>query len=86
MLRPCNIAPFALITALLVAPRLVASSFTFTTIDFPGSPSSDAFKINDSGQIVGFTGDGHGYLLSGGIFTTIAPPPTTHSGSIIADR
>jgi probable HAF family extracellular repeat protein len=45
--------------------------YSFTTIDYP------AKGINDSGQIVGYFGDAaglHGFLYSGGSFTTIDVP------------
>ena len=70
---------------------MLASTFTgrgrgepaltsFTTIDVPGSTATQAFGINESGQIVGtyVAGPiGHSFLLSEGIFTTIEVPGAT---------
>jgi probable HAF family extracellular repeat protein len=47
---------------------------SFTTIDVPGSDQTDITDINDAGQIVGvyFAGGApHGFLYSGGSFSTI---------------
>src|SRR5205807_6998577 len=50
----------------------------FTTIDVPSTfgTRTRAFAINDAGQIAGtFTsGNSHGFLLSGGVFTRIDDP------------
>ena len=34
--------------------HLVAGSYTFTTVDFPGLTTTEVTGINDSGQLVGF--------------------------------
>ena len=61
--------------AMLVA----APAPAFTTIDFPGGFVTLAGDINTTGQIVGRYTDGggivHGFLLSGGTFTSITVPP-----------
>ena len=66
--------------ALALAPSQAA---TLTTIDFPGSDLTEATGINSSGQIVGFYGIGfgptQGFLLSGGVFTTISFPKSNVS-------
>jgi probable HAF family extracellular repeat protein len=57
-------------------------TFTYKTIDPPGSITTDALSINDRGQIVGFYYDGktyHGFLDSGGRYTTIDPPGSTYT-------
>jgi len=50
----------------------------FTTIDVPGSTGTEAYAINNIGQIVGNYTDSqglqHGFLYSGGTFTTINVP------------
>jgi uncharacterized membrane protein len=49
----------------------------YTTLDVPGSLSTQANGINDSGQIVGLYGAGtrgHGFLLANGSFTTLDVP------------
>src|SRR5262245_16614819 len=51
--------------------------YSFTPIDVPGATSTVAQGINDSGQIVGQFFDAlgsHGFLDSGGSFTTIDVP------------
>ena len=49
-----------------------------TTVEVPGSGSTDANGINDAGQIVGTFMDGsagrHGFLYDAGTFTTIDVP------------
>jgi hypothetical protein len=60
------------------------TSYSFTTIDEPNNTPLAAFTsasgINDAGQIVGSYLDSslvpHGFLLSGGTYTTIDPPGT----------
>jgi probable HAF family extracellular repeat protein len=60
-----------------------AEGSTFTSIDFPGATSgSAAFGINDGGQIVGTYHDAtgiHGYLDSGGSFTSINVPGASNT-------
>jgi uncharacterized membrane protein len=60
-----------------------AQAATLTTVDFPGSDFTAATGINSSGQIVGFYGMGfsptQGFLLSGGVFTTISFPKSNVS-------
>jgi uncharacterized membrane protein len=55
-----------------------AASYTFTTIDVPGSISTVTTGINDSGRIVGrfrdAAGIGHGILIDGTTITTIDVP------------
>jgi probable HAF family extracellular repeat protein len=52
------------------------SGGVYTTLDVPGSRATQAFGINDSGQIVGDYDSGrtHGFLLSGGTYTTLDDP------------
>lgn len=54
-----------------------ASSYTYMTIDFPGSMGTFAFGINDAGQIVGEYVDAtgaHGFLYASGGFSTVDFP------------
>jgi probable HAF family extracellular repeat protein len=56
-----------------------ADAYTFTAIDVPGAsfPGTDAFGINNAGQIVGYFNDirgSHGFLDTGGRFATIDVP------------
>jgi uncharacterized membrane protein len=58
------------------------SGGAFSTIDFPGAPTTFASGINDAGQIVGsyIAGVEHGYLRKpGGAFSTIDFPGATFS-------
>jgi uncharacterized membrane protein len=69
------------------------SGGSFTTIEVPGAQSTFPFGINGTGQIVGWFGDTglgqqctdrnkkptHGFLESGGIFTTIDVPGATQT-------
>ena len=51
---------------------------TYRAVNFPGTKQQAASGINDSGQIVGYYADSsnviHGYMQSGGTFTTIDVP------------
>ena len=55
-----------------------ASQFRYRTIDFPGAKATEAFGINERGDIVGdytdATGNVHGFLLRNGTFTSIDYP------------
>ena len=74
-----------------------AAAYTFTTIDVPGAlGSSGAAGINNAGQIVGGFADHagpHGYLDTGGSFTTIDVPGASstealgisNAGQIVGD-
>jgi hypothetical protein len=66
-----------------LASVAIAQSFTFTTIDYPSNPGGTVLTgINDSGQIVGYTGSGS-FLFSGGAFTAFSDPSgVTRSGGI----
>src|SRR5262245_32173633 len=60
--------------------------YTFTTLDHPsGTVATGANGINDAGQIVGVYIDasrqGHGFLLSGGTFTTLDDPSAGPGGT-----
>jgi probable HAF family extracellular repeat protein len=61
----------------IVGNNFLLSDGTYTHIFKPGSAYTEAYGINDSGQIVGYYSDGtreHGFLLDNGIYTTIDPP------------
>jgi hypothetical protein len=51
--------------------------YSFTTIDVPGASGTNAYEINDSGQIVGSYSARDGFLDSNGMFTTIDVPGAT---------
>ena len=69
----------AMLSAVLGGAQAVGAA-SFTTIDVPGAVYTQAFGINKSGDIVGGYGttftDSHGFLLSGGSFTTFDGPGT----------
>ena len=77
----------ALVAIILLAGVAAAHSKTFPyqTIDYPGSTSSYAYGINNSGQIVGYYNGmdnltARGYLYSNGIYTPV-DYPTAASGT-----
>ena len=78
-------ATSTLLGAFYQSPALAAM---YTTFDPPGSVLTKAYGINPSGQIVGgyVNGTGlHGYLLSGGVFTTVDPPGVGVGGTEAVD-
>ena len=68
----------ALSFALGAASNAFGQSPTFTQIDYPGATSTQAWGINSRGDIVGHyvsaNKSSHGFLLSGGHFTSIDFP------------
>ncbi len=67
--------------ALLVPASLSAQagSYTFVNIDYPGAYQTIPEAVNDSGAVVGYYldtqyGNYHGFLYSGGTYTTIDDP------------
>nr|MBA3916251.1 hypothetical protein [Terriglobales bacterium] len=64
-----------LLILIFLAPLAVAQGGTYTQIDYPAAMDTDAFAINQSGDIVGvyfdFEGYEHGFFLEGGVFTSI---------------
>jgi uncharacterized membrane protein len=72
----------AIITMLAWSNAAYSYNFTFTSLDYPGSSSTTALGINNSGQIVGgygVPGGGHSFLLSGGSYSSFDPPFATLS-------
>ena len=71
-----------LLLSFMAGERRIAwpASFDFTTIDVLNSVTTNAFGINNQGQIVGGY-DGHGFLLSRGTFTTIDVPNSQGTGA-----
>lgn len=72
----------------MAAVSAAADPYVYTTLQEPNSTSIEgdltaASGINDAGQIVGSYIDGnfvpHGFLLSGGVYTTIDPPGTNEN-------
>jgi hypothetical protein len=60
------------------------TTYTYQTIDPPGSTHAIADSINDKGQIVGVYEDsnhvGDGFLDTNGIYTTIDPSGSVFTG------
>jgi len=72
-----SIVAFLVIAPMATGSSANAATFSFTQIDVPGASSTQAFGINDAGQIVGGFADstgGHGFLFTGGSFTQIDVP------------
>ena len=61
------------------------TTYTYQTIDPPGSTYTIAESINSNGQIVGFYQDSnnveHGFLDNNGIYTTIDPPGSVETNA-----
>ncbi len=62
-----------------------ATTETYEAVNIAGATQQAAFGVNDSGEIVGTYADSsgvlHGYLLSGGTFTTMDVPFPTATGT-----
>lgn len=69
---------FCTVRFLLLSVPLAVAQGTYTQIDVPGALNTLAFGINTGGDVVGTyadsTGFAHGFLLSGGTYTTIDYP------------
>ncbi|MFT7772611.1 PEP-CTERM sorting domain-containing protein [Roseateles sp.] len=80
---------FALAAAALVASTFVqAAGYNYTALTPSGATSSDAWDVNNLGQVVGsYSSDGfsneRGYLWSAGVFTTLAGPEGALSTSAL---
>ena len=77
----------AITLALSPAKSMPAQGYTYTSIDFPGAVETAAAGINNHGQIVGeyllADGSRHGFLYSGGTFTTVDDPNNTTSSEAL---
>ena len=67
----------------VAGPLKAQPTYSFTTLDVPGSSSwigTYANGINASGQIVGsvYTDAGYGFLLDNGSYTTLDVPGSIH--------
>ena len=62
----------------------------FTTVEDPlATQDTQGGGINNAGQIVGDYADasgGHGFLLSGGVFTTIDEPVAVAAGNVTSAK
>src|SRR5271155_3497411 len=74
-------AVLSLAVLLLTTAPLALAQGTYTQIDVPGSLETLGYGIDNAGDIVGGYLDSndsyHGFLLSGGIFTTLDSPGAT---------
>ena len=64
----------------LAAPEVRSPTHSFTTLDVPGAPLTNARSINDNGQVTGSYSDGskeYGFVYSNGTFTTLQVPGAT---------
>jgi hypothetical protein len=78
----------AAISVWLMAPGAAqATTYSYSTIDFPGSTQTQPYGINDSGQIVGDYNVNVGFLFSNGVYTTFAvagsPSGINDSGQVV---
>ncbi|MBI3369002.1 MAG: PEP-CTERM sorting domain-containing protein [Burkholderiales bacterium] len=68
---------FSALGILLFGIAAQAATYSITVMDAPGATASQGFDINNAGVFVGSasTGvDGFGYLISGGVTTTLTGP------------
>jgi len=77
-----GLARFAVAAVLTVSSGVaLAAPFSFSTIDVPGARGTTAYRINATGQIVGYYFDAsnvqHGFLDTGGSFSPINFPGAT---------
>ena len=66
------------------------TTYTYQTIDPPGSTYTIANSINSNGQIVGLYYDSnhveHGFLDNNGVYTTIDPPGSVYTDALTSIR
>ena len=70
--------------ALAAASSASATTYKYTQIDWLGATRTEAYGINDTGQIVGTSYDGmgsHGFLRIGGTFTPVDVPAGTNTAA-----
>lgn len=71
-----------------VAASSVAVEYAFTTIDYPGADRTEAYGINNAGQIVGYYFDAtgqHGFVKDGDSYTAFDAGPDGTSALGISD-
>jgi probable HAF family extracellular repeat protein len=79
--RHCTATAARVLLLLSVAlSTALGDSFTFQTLDFPGSSFTQAFGINSSGEIVGALSSG-GFVYNAGNFSNFDVPGSTHTGA-----
>ena len=74
--------PFGVMVLSVVLSEVMSAhaDYLYTTLDVPGAISSEAYGINDAGQIVGqfrtggLTVQTHGFLFSGGGYNQLDVP------------
>ncbi len=70
------------VCALMPVNTSAQGNYSFVNIDYPGAYLTSPTAVNDSGSIVGYYldsqyGNYHGFLYSGGVYTTIDDPEGT---------
>ena len=74
----------AAVTIGMQSPMRAVDAYTFASIDVPSSSRTVATAIDNLGRIVGYYEDAagtHGFLLSGGAFSTIDAPGAKWTGA-----
>lgn len=88
--RAIGINNFGVIVGSAGLDGFVLRNGKFSTIRFPGSSSTTAWSINDSGVIVGIYADtigfNHAFMLKNGKYTNIDFPGATNSGATRIDN
>jgi hypothetical protein len=85
--RIVQLAIFAMVVSGGVETAFADIAYSFTSIDVPGARDTQALGINDSGQVVGRFVDAtgaHGFVDTGGSFTTIGVPGNPGTAGIAA--
>jgi hypothetical protein len=76
-MRSLRFAGLAATVLFAVSPIAQATAFTYTIIDVPGSTGTEAWSVNDSGEVVGQysnSNGGAGFLYDAGTYTTLDAP------------
>lgn len=84
--RAPGLAVLLALAGALAAPAAAEATTTWTTLQVPGTGATEAFGINDSGEIVGASNTGGAFLLRDGTYTTLVPGAATginDSGDIV---
>lgn len=71
---------FCVLSLALIPQALAATTYTYSNIEVPGSISTSPGGINNHGDVVGTYQNSsgvYGFLLSGGVYTTINCPGAT---------
>jgi probable HAF family extracellular repeat protein len=88
---PLRKSVLSLAVLLLASAPLALAQGTYTQIDYPGALNTTAWGIDTAGDIVGWyayenDGPDYGFLLSGGVYTTVAYPGSSTNAYGINDK